>query len=76
MKLSARNLLKGKITSIKIDGIFAQVKIDIGGQNLNSTITKEAIEDLGLKIGDEAFAVIKSSSVMIGLSHTHKGKEC
>lgn len=66
MKLSARNSLKGKVVSIERGQIMAKVKIDIGGQFVTSLNSVEAIEDLGLKVGDEAYAIIKSTEVILG----------
>ncbi len=66
MKLSARNQLKGRIVAVEKGTTTAHVRIDIGGAVVTSSITNEAVDDLGLKIGDEAYAVIKASDVMIG----------
>jgi molybdopterin-binding protein len=67
MKLSARNQLKGTILAVTKGMTTAHVRIDIGGGVvITSSITNEAVDDLGLKIGDEASAVIKASDVMIG----------
>ena len=67
MKLSARNQLKGKIIDITKGATTSHVRIDIGhGVTVTSSITNEAVSDLGLKKGDEAWAVIKASDVMIG----------
>ena len=67
MKLSARNIIKGKVVSITKGPATANVKIDIGnGVVLTSSITTEAADDLGLAIGDEVSAIIKSSEVIIG----------
>ncbi|HEY1711069.1 MAG TPA: molybdopterin-binding protein [Rhizomicrobium sp.] len=67
MKLSARNQLKGRIMKVEKGTTTAHVQIDIGGGVIvTSSITNEAVDDLGLKAGDEAFAVIKASDVMIG----------
>jgi molybdopterin-binding protein len=66
MKISARNQIKGKITSVERGQTTGHVHIDIGhGVTIHSSITNEAIDDLDLKVGDEAFAVIKSSDVMV-----------
>ena len=65
VKLSARNQIKGKITSVVKGQTTGHVHIDIGnGITIHSSITNEAIDDLGLKVGDDALAVIKSSDVM------------
>jgi len=66
-KLSARNQIKGKLVAVEKGMTTAHVRIDIGGGVvLTSSITNEAVDDLGLKIGDEAWAVVKASDVMIG----------
>ena len=65
MKLSARNLLKGTIVDVRKGQTTAHVRIDIGGAIVTSSITNEAVDDLGLRVGDEAIAVIKASDVMV-----------
>jgi molybdopterin-binding protein len=66
-KLSARNQLKGTVTAIEKGTVSAKVKIDMGGGVfVTSSITTESVDDLGLAIGDEVVAIIKSSDVMIG----------
>lgn len=66
MKLSARNQLKGKIVSIKEGAVNAIVTIDVGNGNvITADITIAAVKDLGLAVGGEATAVIKSTSVMV-----------
>ncbi len=65
MKLSARNHLTGTVTSIKRGEAIANVVLDVGGQRIVSSITVEAVDDLGLKEGSAATAVIKASDVMI-----------
>jgi molybdopterin-binding protein len=67
-KLSARNQLKGKIIEVKKGTTTSHIRIDIGnGIVITSAITNEAVADLNLKAGDEAWAVIKASDVMIGV---------
>jgi len=67
MKLSTRNILKGKVAELKEGRVMAKMKVDIGGGNLiTSTITVEAVQDLGIKVGDEVCVLIKATSVMIG----------
>ena len=67
-KLSARNQLKGKIIEVKKGTTTSHVRIDIGnGVVITSAITNEGVADLNLKAGDEAWAVIKASDVMIGV---------
>jgi molybdopterin-binding protein len=66
MKLSARNQIKGRITQVVKGQTTGHVHIDIGnGITVHASITNEAIDDLGLREGDEAIAVIKASDVMI-----------
>lgn len=67
MNISARNQIKGKVVSIDKGMVNAKVTLDIGnGNNIVSTITVDAVNQLGLEIGSEAYAIVKSSSVMIG----------
>jgi len=65
-QLSGRNQIKGRITAISVDGVMAEVRIEIGGHELVSIITRASVERLGLQVGDEATAVIKATDVMIG----------
>jgi molybdopterin-binding protein len=67
MKLSARNQLKGKIVDVAKGATTSHVRVDIGGGVIiTSSITNEAVADLALKNGDDVWAVIKASDVMIG----------
>jgi molybdopterin-binding protein len=67
IKLSARNQLKGKIVSVNKGMTTAHVRIDIGGGAvITASITNEAVDELGLRAGDEAWAVVKASDVMVG----------
>lgn len=66
MKLSARNQIAGKVVEVCKGQTTAHVRIDIGnGVVITSSITNEAVDDLGLTIGDSAIAVIKASDVMV-----------
>ena len=68
MKISARNQLKGKVASIETDSVNTIVHIDIGGGNvISSTISIAAVKELGLEVGKEAYAIIKATSVMVGV---------
>jgi len=67
MKLSARNILKGRIVDIKKGATTAHVRLDIGGSVITASITNEAVDELKLSVGAEAHAVIKASDVMIGI---------
>ena len=66
MKLSARNQIKGKVVAVQKGQTTAHVRIDIGnGVVITSSITNEAVDELGLAVGDDALAVIKASDVMV-----------
>jgi molybdopterin-binding protein len=67
MKLSARNVLKGKIVEVKKGQTTAHVRIDIGGSVVTASITNEAVDELRLASGQSAYAVIKASDVMIAI---------
>ena len=68
MKISARNQYKGKVLSIKEGAVNAIVTIDIGGGNkLSATISLEAVKELGLAVGKEAYTLVKATSVMVGI---------
>ncbi len=67
MKLSTRNVLKGKIAEIQEGMIMAKIKVDVGNGNiLTSVVSVEAVKDLDLKIGDSINALIKSTNVALG----------
>lgn len=63
--MSGRNKLVGKITGIKRDAIMAQVDIDIGSHKLTAVITRDALDELGLGVGDTAMALVKATEVMV-----------
>lgn len=66
MRLSARNQIHGKVIAVQKGQTTGHVRIDIGnGVVITSSITNEAIDELGLAVGDEAIAVIKASDVMV-----------
>jgi len=67
MRLSARNIIKGKIVTIKEGVVNSEVVIDAGGSTITSIITKDAVASLGLKVSGQAYAVIKASNVMIAV---------
>ena len=68
VKLSARNQIRGRITEVIRGQTTGHVHIDIGGGvTIHASITNEAIDDLALKVGDEATAVIKASDVMVAV---------
>jgi molybdopterin-binding protein len=68
MKISARNILKGKVKKITPGSVNSEVILELpGGQEITSIITKRSAESLGLAVGKPCYAVIKSSEVMIGV---------
>jgi molybdopterin-binding protein len=67
MKFSARNQLKGKIVEVKKGATTAHVRIDIGGQIVTASITNESADELKLEPGKTAYAIVKASSVMVGV---------
>jgi molybdopterin-binding protein len=64
--LSGRNQLRGIVEEVRSDGLLSQVRLRIGDQFLTAVITRDAVNELKLKRGDEAVAIIKSTEVMIG----------
>ena len=66
MMLSARNQLRGQVRSVRLEGLVAEVTVDVGGQDIVSSITRASAERLYLKLGDHVTVVIKASEVMIG----------
>jgi molybdopterin-binding protein len=68
MKLSARNILKGKVVKVTKGAVNAEVVLELpGGTQLVSVITNTSAENLGLREGKEAYAIIKASNIMIGI---------
>ena len=66
MKISARNVFTGKVLEVKTGPVNSQVKVDIGGGNvITSMITTDAATDLGVAVGKEIHVVIKASEVML-----------
>jgi molybdopterin-binding protein len=63
--LSARNQFQGKIKSVKLGNVMAEIVVAVGGLEIVSAITRGSAEHLALKVGDEVTAVIKSTEVMI-----------
>lgn len=68
--LSGRNQLRGVVEEVRTDGLMAQIRLRIGDQSLTAIITRDAIDALRLKRGDDALAVIKSTEVMIAKEAT------
>jgi molybdate transport system regulatory protein len=66
MAISARNRLRGTIARLQYDGLMAEVVLRIGDQELVSVITRSSADRLGLEVGDEVFAVVKATEVILG----------
>lgn len=63
--LSARNQFPGKVKSLKLGNVMAEVVLEVNGLEIVSVITRGSVEQLGLKLGDDVTAVIKSTEVMV-----------
>lgn len=66
MELSARNQLKGTVKKIVRGSVMGEVVVDIGGQEVVSSITLSSIERLALKTGDPVYVIVKATDAMIG----------
>ncbi len=66
MEISARNQLRGRVTAVSVGGVMAEVRVRVGDQDLVSVITRASVERLGIKVGDEVVAIIKSTEIMLG----------
>ncbi|MFA9378651.1 MAG: molybdopterin-binding protein [Lachnotalea sp.] len=68
MKISARNQIKGTVVSVEEGSVNAIVVLDIGGGNkMSSTVSIASVKELGIEVGKEAFAIVKATSVMLGV---------
>jgi len=68
MRISARNQIKGNVVEVKKGATTSHVRVDIGnGQIITSSITNEAVDELGIKAGGKATVVVKASDVMIAV---------
>jgi molybdopterin-binding protein len=73
MKISARNVLKGKVKSLAKGAVTSEVTLQVApGVEIVATITRESVKSLGLKKGMVAYAIIKASSVMVGVPHAKR----
>ena len=73
LEISARNRLRGRIKSILADGVMAEIHVQIGDQEVVSIITRASAERLRLAVGDQVFAVVKSTEVMIAKASHNSG---
>ena len=67
MRLSARNVLKGNVVEIVKGETTSHVRLDVAGSIITASITNEAVDDLKLEVGKDAYAVVKASDVLIGV---------
>ena len=67
MRISARNQIRGRVLEVKKGATTSHVRVDIGGNIVTSSITNEAVDELGIKAKDSVIVVIKASDVMIGV---------
>lgn len=68
MKISARNILKGKVKKITEGMVNSEVIIELpGGQEVVAIVTKTSVQSLGVSVGKEAYAIVKATSVMLGV---------
>ena len=65
MKISARNQLRGRVETVVLGVVTAKVGVRVGENLIESVITRQSVEDLGIKVGDEVTAVIKSTEIML-----------
>jgi molybdopterin-binding protein len=63
--ISGRNQLRGYVDEVRVEGLLAQVRLRIGDQTLTAVITRDAVDELKLRRGDEALAIVKSTEVMV-----------
>ncbi len=66
VEISARNQLRGQVMAVSVDGVMAEVNIQIGEQELVAVITRASVERLGIRVGDAVVAVIKATEVIVG----------
>jgi molybdopterin-binding protein len=67
MKISARNRLKGRVVEVRKGQTTAHVRIDVYGIIITAAITNEAVDELGLREGQDAYALVKASDVMVAI---------
>lgn len=66
MDVSARNKLPGQVKKVKLGQVMAEITLKIGENELVAVVTKTSAERLGLKVGDEAYALVKATEIMVG----------
>jgi molybdopterin-binding protein len=65
VSISGRNQLRGYVDEVRVEGLLAQVRLRIGDQMLTAVITRDAVEELKLRRGDDALAIVKATEVMV-----------
>ena len=70
VSISGRNQLRGYVDEVRVEGLLAQVRLRIGNQTLTAVITRDAVDELKLRRGDDALAIVKSTDVMIAREAT------
>lgn len=65
LDLSARNQLRGRVLGVHVEGLMAEVRVELGDQELVAVITRDSVQRLGIRVGETVVAVIKSTEVMI-----------
>ena len=67
MRLSTRNQLSGTVTAVTPGSVMATVEVDVGGQEMTASSTREGVEDLGLSVGSAVVVLVKSTEVMLAV---------
>jgi len=68
MRLSTRNQLTGTVAAIEVGSVMTIVKVDLdGGQQVTASVTRDGVEELGLKVGSPVIALVKATEVMLGV---------
>ena len=74
VSLSGRNRLRGFVEEVRVEGLLGQVRLRIGDQTLTAVVTRDAIDELKLRRGDDALAIVKSTEVMIAREASAPGE--
>jgi molybdopterin-binding protein len=67
MKISARNILQGTIVEVTKGATTSHVRLDVNGTLVTASITNDAVDELGLAVGQQAYAIVKASDVMVAI---------
>jgi molybdopterin-binding protein len=66
VEISARNQIRGRVTSVSLGAVMAEVEVDVSAATVASAITASSVARLGIKVGDEVTVIIKATEVMLG----------